>query len=427
MKIGIIGGGIAGLISAWLLEKDFDVVLLEKQNRLGGQAETLYVNTDYKKNIPVEMGFEFFNKKMYPNLCKLTEVLNIPVRPFNLTYSFENAVIKDFYLLPPISNNNKNKFRIDKKIFHPNHLANMAQMVYFIFKSNRFLKKNNKFMSIKEFLDNMWITESFKNNLLYPMLAAGWGADIESFKDYSAWDIFSTVSGNYSYFLWPHQWLEIKNGSTCYINILTKQLYNTEINLEATINNILYDTYKKQYIIFTSDNNFIVDHLIIATDANAASQLIKNLDRPDEYSVLNNVNYIKTCIAAHSDTRFLPKLENNWSVANVRYDGVHSALTTYKPWHSEFPIFRSWIPIGLDIKDMPMPLYGVRYFYHAKVDTNYFIAQEAISKSQGYNNLWFASFYTTGADIHENSINSGIYIAKKLAPNSERLRLLVNT
>lgn len=44
MKIGIIGGGAAGLVSAWLLEEHFEVILFEKLDRLGGHARTEYIN-----------------------------------------------------------------------------------------------------------------------------------------------------------------------------------------------------------------------------------------------------------------------------------------------------------------------------------------------------------------------------------------------
>ena len=41
--IGIIGGGAAGLASAWLLEHEHDVTLFEKDDRLGGHAHTVEI------------------------------------------------------------------------------------------------------------------------------------------------------------------------------------------------------------------------------------------------------------------------------------------------------------------------------------------------------------------------------------------------
>jgi len=46
MRIGIIGGGAAGLAAAWLLEHDHDVTHFEKDDRLGGHAHTVDIEVD---------------------------------------------------------------------------------------------------------------------------------------------------------------------------------------------------------------------------------------------------------------------------------------------------------------------------------------------------------------------------------------------
>ena len=50
MKIAVIGGGIAGLSTAWLLARHAGgahrVTLFEKQERLGGHANTIDVTLD---------------------------------------------------------------------------------------------------------------------------------------------------------------------------------------------------------------------------------------------------------------------------------------------------------------------------------------------------------------------------------------------
>ncbi|HLY27469.1 MAG TPA: FAD-dependent oxidoreductase [Aggregatilineales bacterium] len=43
MNIGIIGAGAAGLTSAWLLNDELEVVVFEREDRLGGHAHTIKV------------------------------------------------------------------------------------------------------------------------------------------------------------------------------------------------------------------------------------------------------------------------------------------------------------------------------------------------------------------------------------------------
>ena len=40
MRIAVVGSGIAGLASAWLLSRDHDVVVYEAADRLGGHTHT---------------------------------------------------------------------------------------------------------------------------------------------------------------------------------------------------------------------------------------------------------------------------------------------------------------------------------------------------------------------------------------------------
>ena len=50
-KIAIIGSGISGLYAAYLLYKDYEITLYEKENYLGGHTRTL--NIEYQKNIHI--------------------------------------------------------------------------------------------------------------------------------------------------------------------------------------------------------------------------------------------------------------------------------------------------------------------------------------------------------------------------------------
>ena len=52
-KIAVIGGGIAGLTSAYLLKEKYDITVFEKENRLGGNACTHITQTGETIDIAV--------------------------------------------------------------------------------------------------------------------------------------------------------------------------------------------------------------------------------------------------------------------------------------------------------------------------------------------------------------------------------------
>ncbi|KAE8705052.1 hypothetical protein F3Y22_tig00110430pilonHSYRG00179 [Hibiscus syriacus] len=57
MTVAIIGGGIRGLVSAYVLvEAGINVVVYEKEERLGGHAKTLNFTA-----VDLDLGFLFLN------------------------------------------------------------------------------------------------------------------------------------------------------------------------------------------------------------------------------------------------------------------------------------------------------------------------------------------------------------------------------
>ena len=72
MKVAVIGAGVAGLGAAWLLSREHDVVVYEKESRFGGHACTVEVGHDGERQ-PVDVGFIVYNERNYPNLVRSEE------------------------------------------------------------------------------------------------------------------------------------------------------------------------------------------------------------------------------------------------------------------------------------------------------------------------------------------------------------------
>ena len=73
--IAIIGGGLCGLSSAYLLEKEgIATTIFEARDRLGGRIHTLRESDE----APIEMGATWLGKK-HQHLCELLDELNIDI------------------------------------------------------------------------------------------------------------------------------------------------------------------------------------------------------------------------------------------------------------------------------------------------------------------------------------------------------------
>jgi len=80
MKIAIIGGGISGLVSAYLLHGDHEVTVFEANDYIGGHTHTVDVDVQ-GKHYNVDTGFIVFNEVTYPNFVKLITRLGVAYQP----------------------------------------------------------------------------------------------------------------------------------------------------------------------------------------------------------------------------------------------------------------------------------------------------------------------------------------------------------
>ena len=93
-KIAIVGTGISGLGSAYLLNPEHEVTVYEKAGRIGGHSRTITLDYD-GAHIPVDTGFIVFNRPNYPNLCGLFAHLGVRTHASDMTFA---ASIRDGWL-----------------------------------------------------------------------------------------------------------------------------------------------------------------------------------------------------------------------------------------------------------------------------------------------------------------------------------------
>ena len=85
LKIGVIGAGVSGLTAAWRLARQHDVILFEREYRLGGHAHTHLV-TACGRAVPVDTGFMVFNERTYPHFVRMLDELGVASRPSEPIY-----------------------------------------------------------------------------------------------------------------------------------------------------------------------------------------------------------------------------------------------------------------------------------------------------------------------------------------------------
>lgn len=89
MKVAIIGSGISGLTSAFLLKDLHEITIFDKNDYAGGHTHTIDVHRE-EGDYAVDTGFIVFNRKTYPNFCKILDQLEVQFQPTRMDFSVKS-------------------------------------------------------------------------------------------------------------------------------------------------------------------------------------------------------------------------------------------------------------------------------------------------------------------------------------------------
>ena len=434
-RIGIIGGGISGLLVAWLLSgnKDNIITLYEQNERLGGIIQTVRVGRSI-----VDLGFDSFSKSTAPTFTKLLDILNVKTNSFPMSaviYEDEdrserycdsiNGTPMDKFHIPPYEF--KKDIETIFNLFNPCSLSHVIQLKIVFDKASD--ARSTKLYTVEDFVNSIsLLTNNFKYNVLYPLLQSGWSIPLKEFLKLSAYDIFSPflyiykTRGNTIFAKLVMD--EIEGGVDEFLKALISDIGDVNILVNSTISSIhMWD--KHWLVNELGKGTEIFDSLIIATNAKDTVKLLAGNDLPVAIiKALNLLEYYTSNIIIHGDYSFMPEKIKDWSLVNIHHDGVYSYPTVFKHWRCLTNlVFETRLP---DIPDITEPelIYKKLTYEHIKPDLNYYICRELMNLNQGWKNLWLTGMYVDGIDSYETVLRNAMNIASVIDPASVNLQKL---
>ena len=87
MRIAVIGAGISGMVSAWLLARRHNVTLYETAGCAGGHTNTVDLESPDGSALAVDTGFIVYNERNYPNFSRMLELLEVESQPTMIGFS----------------------------------------------------------------------------------------------------------------------------------------------------------------------------------------------------------------------------------------------------------------------------------------------------------------------------------------------------
>tara|TARA_Y100000590_G_scaffold94743_1_gene107350 strand:+ start:362 stop:1603 length:1242 start_codon:yes stop_codon:yes gene_type:complete len=413
MKIAVIGSGISGLSAAHFLSKKYKVDLFEKNNHFGGHSYTIEIPEDDSNNlISMDLGFIVFNKINYPNLVKLFNSLQVPYEESNMSFSVSVKNSNIEYSGSGLSGLFSNKLNI----LNFNFLKMIIEIISFYKEAEKIKEEKNQEQTLGDFLKSKKMSNYFINFHIIPMVAAIWSMPL-NLAEKMPMSLFINFFKNHGLFKIKNrpQWYTVKGRSKIYVKKIL-QTISGEYFKNYEIKKVYRSKNNVRLFYGSLNEYFDYDHVVFATHANEALNLIENLTE-NESKILKNFEYKKNIAILHYDEVLMPKNKKAWSswnsimdVNDLRKNCVTYWLNKLQNLKVQKNYFLTLNPIiDIDNKKIIKKIEFTHPFYDIKTIK----AQKYLTELQGVNNSWFCGSYF-GYGFHEDGLNSAIGVANKL-------------
>ena len=406
LKIAIIGSGISGLTSAYILNKKHDITIYEKNDYIGGHTHTHKIpenNTTFN----VDSGFIVYNENTYPNFIRLLDLLNVERQHSNMGFSVKTSY-KDFEYS---GNSIGSIFAKKSNMFNPYFLNMLKSILRFNKVSIKDLDKIDASTSLIEYLKSKRFSSYFIKYYIVPMAAAIWSTSPKMILKMPAL-FFIKFFNNHGLLQVKNrpQWWVIKNGSKQYVKKIINQ-FNGTINLNTPV--IKVSRNENQVIIKTKTNSDVFDAVIFATHSDQSLRLLQDYS-DDEKNILSKIKYQKNTALIHTDTSILPKRKNAWSSWNylLNEDDDTVTLTYNMNILQSLNASKTYcVTINdCDLIDKDKIIKKINY-EHPLFTKDTIESQNNKNLINGVNNTYFCGAYW-GNGFHEDGVNSALDVCK---------------
>lgn len=410
-RIAIIGSGISGLTCAYLLNRDHDVTLFEKNDYLGGHTNTETVERE-GKTFPVNTGFIVFNDWTYPNFIKLMDQLGVASEESDMSFSVKCEPSGLEY-----NGTNLNKlFAQRKNLFSPAFWRMIKDILRFNKETISELDAGtlSQTETLTQYLERNHYSETFIEKFIVPMGAAIWSAGRAAMDQFPIY-FFVRFFKNHGMLSVDDRptWRVISGGSATYVSVIQEKLGDRVI-LNEGVKSV---SRAEEAVIITSDkdNLHYFDEVVFACHSDQALALLE-LPSEAEKSVLGSIKYQDNEVVLHTDTRLLPKNKLAWASWNYHIPKAEQervAVTYNMNLLQNFKTKQTTFCVTLNKTQDIAPDTIIKTFNYAHpVFTPEAVAAQArFDEISGINRSHFCGAYWFNG-FHEDGVKSALRVCK---------------
>jgi uncharacterized protein len=320
----VVGAGVSGLVAAYVLQRAHEVVVFEGQQRPGGHAHTVRVDTS-DQTYHLDTGFVVFNDRNYPGFQRLLEVLGVPSRPSRMSFSV-SAVEEDFEYA---ATSPSGLYARRAHLVSPGFQRMVLEVPRFQRLARALLAGDDHNISLREWLVQHNFSRLFVERLIVPQAAAVWSADPRHMWSFPARFLAQFFANHGMLGLRDRPaWHTITGGSEQYVRALSGRL-REPTRLNSPVAKISRD---QNGVLVAAAGQPLqrFDHVVIATHSDQALALLGDASER-ERELLSKIAYQENEVVLHTDRRLLPRRRRAWASWNYHLlrDPPPASTVTY--------------------------------------------------------------------------------------------------
>ncbi len=396
------------MAAAWLLSREHDVCVYEKNTHIGGHSHT--VDVDYFGTpIAVDTGFIVYNHATYPHLKALFAHLAVETTPTDMSFGVSinrgnleycGSSMAQMFAQPSLWLN---------PFYH--------KMIYDVMRFNRHavdVLESDEDITLGTLLDRLKMGQYFRQYYLLPMAGAIWSCPPDQILKFPA-KSFVRFFRNHGLIQIKNRppWYTVKGGSREYVKKLIAP-FQGNIMLNNEVRNIIRQP-NGVIIEDARGDRRRFDGVVIATHGDEAVNLISDITK-EELSILGAFRYQANEAILHHDTSFMPQRKKAWAswvYLKEAGQGDNSPIAvTY--WMNRLqhidPRYPLFVTLNPSHAPEPSKVFGRYIYHHPVMDQSALNAQHLLPGLQGKNRTWYCGSYH-GYGFHEDALRSAIDMA----------------
>lgn len=410
-NIAIIGSGISGLTSAYLLSREHNVTVFEKNNYIGGHTATKDIEVD-GKCYAIDTGFIVYNERTYPNFIKLLNQLGITEQKTEMSFSVMNPSANLEYNGSTINT----LFAQRSNLFKPSFWRLILEILRFNKLCKGLYERDDidVELTLGDFLKQHKFNQAFSQNYILPMGAAIWSSSLVEMTQFQL-KFFVRFFYNHGLLDIQNrpQWFVIPGGSKQYIYPLI-QSFENNIELNSQIKSVSR-TDSGVTLLFKDGHSKQFDEVVFACHSDQALHLLSD-SNAQEQEILSSMPYRDNQVVLHTDTNLLPKRRLAWASWNYHLDSNQNrpACVTYNMNILQGLESDTTFCVTLNNTDRidTNKILQTFNYSHPIFNQNSLAAQQRRLEICGKNNTHFAGAYWHNG-FHEDGVRSAVEVAQR--------------